>query len=901
MLSVHERLAASIADRYRIERRPDGALALLGRGGTASVYLAHDVRHDRPVALKVVHPELAASVEAERFLREIRVVARLSHPHILPLFDSGQADELLYYVMPYVRGESLRRRLEREGRMPVPTALRIAREVALALDYAHRHGVIHRDVKPENILFEDDQAIVADFGIAAAVQVAGEERITESGRAIGTPAYMSPEQAGGEGPLDGRSDIYSLGCVLYEMLGGDPPFTGVTPQAVMIQQVVAPLTPLRARRPEVPAPLSHALERALAKEPADRYATPAEFAAALEVAGPLGAPGGAGFARRLTRRPVALAAAGALIAAVVAVAFNLVNRGEQAVEARAIAVLPFQNLGAPEDGYFTDGITEEITGRLARLPRLGVISRTSADQYRGSDKPLKQIGRELGVDYVLEGSVRWEKAPGRPSRVRVTPQLIRVSDDHHLWAGQYDESLEEVFRVQSRIAEQVATALDLALQAPARAALGEKPTEDLRAYDFYLRGNEYFSRAGDPGDLRTAEEMYVKATELDPSFALAFARLARSHIWQFHLFSDRTAARLARARSAADSALKLQPDLSEAHLALGQIHYWGELDYQRALREFRIAQAGDPGNGDLAWARGLVERRLGQWDEARADLRRAVDLDPRSLVKSLDLFELHLRRREYADAERYVNRALELEPDSPAYLFKAMLIVARDGDLAAAAAVLETGVRRAGTEAIAFWLPQFDVGAALWPRLGSVSQAAVTGLSLERFGTDSSGYYLAKARTRRAGGDPRGEQVYFDSAAQVLAGRSRARPEDPSLHAALAFAYAGLGRREEAIREGRRAVELRPPSKDTWYGVDMLRNLAVVYATLGEGDSAVKQLRTLLAIPSGMSVPWLRADPTWDPIRGDAGFQALIAGRRKPDSASSPGAGARDSSRRAPQ
>ena len=875
MLSVHERLAASLADRYRIERGPDGDLALLGRGGTATVYLAHDLRHDRPVALKVVHPELAVSVEAERFLREIRFVARLSHPHILPLFDSGQADELLYFVMPYVKGESLRRWLQREGRLPVLVALRIAREVALALDYAHRHGVIHRDVKPENILFEDDQAIVADFGVAAVMQVAGEERITETGRAVGTPAYMSPEQAGGEGPLDGRSDIYSLGCVLYEMLGGDPPFTGVTSHAVMIQQVVAPLPPLLPRRPDVPAPVWRALERALAKEPGERYATPAEFAAALEDAASSARTGEFGFTRRFTRRPVALAAGGALIVAALALAFTLANRGEQAAATRAIAVLPFQNLGAAEDGYFTDGITEEITGRLARLPHLGVISRTSADQYRGTDKPLKQIGRELGVEYVLEGSVRWEKSPGKISRVRVTPQLIRVSDDRHLWAGQYDESLEEVFKVQSRIAEQVASALDLALQAPHHAALGARPTGDLRAYDFYLRGNEYFNRSGDPAGLRTAEDMYTRATELDPSFALAFARLARSHIWQFH-FSDRTDARLAMARSAADSALKLQPDLPEAHLALGQIHYWGELDYQRALREFRTAQAGDPGNGDLAWARGLVERRLGQWDQARVDLRRAVDLDPRSLVKSLDLAELHMRLREYAEAERYMNRALELEPDSPAYLYKALLIVARNGNLAAAASQVEEGVRRAGAEAIAYWLPQFDVAAALLPRLSSETQAAVHGLVLDRFGTDSAGYYLAKARTHRSSGDPRAARVYFDSAARVLAGRSRARPDDPSLHASLALAYAGLGRREDATREGRTAVQLRPASKDTWYGVDMLRNLAVVYATVGEADSTVKQLRTLLSIPSGISVPLLRADPIWDPVRRDPGFQALI-------------------------
>jgi eukaryotic-like serine/threonine-protein kinase len=877
MQSILERLAASLAERYRIERQPDGTPVLLGRGGTATVYLAQDVRHDRHVALKVVHPELAASVEAERFLREIRLVARLSHPHILPLFDSGQADGLLYYVMPYLTGESLRRRLQREPRLDLSVALGIAREVALALDYAHRNGVIHRDVKPENILLEDGQAVVADFGIAAAMERAGEEQLTETGHAIGTPAYMSPEQAGTEGPLDGRSDIYSLGCVLYEMLGGEPPFSGVTPHAVMVQQVIAPLPPLRDRRPEVPDAVLGAVERALAKQPGERFATAAEFAAALGQAGSSGSHAAPAVPGRRSWRAAVLAAGGALLAAL-ALAYGLTRRGAETApaEPRAIAVLPFQNMGPAEEGYFADGITEEITSRLAMLPDLAVISRTSADQYRRSDKPLKQIGRELGADYILEGSVRWEKDSGQASRVRVTPQLIRVSDDRHLWAGRYDETLEEVFTVQSRIAEQVATALDLALQPPHHAVLAAKPTDNLRAYDFYLRGNEYFSRAGDPEGLRRAEEMYTRATELDPSFALAFARLARSHIWQFHILSERTEQRLALARRAVDSALALRPGLPEAHLALGQIHYWGELDYPKALQEFRIALAGDPGNGDLAWARGLVERRLGQWTQAQADLKRAVDLDPRSGIKSLDLFELHLRRREYAEAQSYVERVLDLEPDSPAYLYKALLVLARDGDLAAAASVLNDGTRRVGPEPISFWVLQSDVGVALWPRLDSAIRRAVNGVTMERFSSDSGGYYLAKARLRGLEGDVRAARVYFDSAAGILARRSGARPDDPALHASLALALAGLGRREDAVHEARRAVELRPLAKDTWYGVDMLRNLAVVYATLGEADSTVKQLRVLLSVPSRISVPLLRADPTWDPVRRDRGFQALV-------------------------
>jgi TolB-like protein/Flp pilus assembly protein TadD len=870
---MHERLAVALQERYRIERQPDGSLALLGRGGTATVFLAHDLRHDRPVALKVVHPELAASVGIERFLREIRTVARLSHPHILPLFDSGEADGLLYYVMPYVPGESLRRRLEREGRLPVSSAVRIACQVALALDHAHRHGVVHRDIKPENILLDGDQAVVADFGIATAREAASGERLTEVGLAVGTPAYMSPEQAGGAPQVDGRSDIYSLGCVLYEMLGGEPPFTGPTPQALMAQQVLATLPPIRSRRAEIPEAVESSLARALAKEPTDRFATAAEMSTALE--GSVTPPPLPAAVKRSRRRTAALLGLGAVAATGFLFALGLQRQEAARGEAPRIAVLPFDNLGAAEDGYFADGITEEITSRLAMIPTLGVISRTSAEQYRKTDKSIKEIGRELGVAYILEGSVRWEKS-AQGSRVRVTPQLIRVSDDRHMWAGRFDETLEEVFEVQSRIAEQVAAELDLALRQPEHEALAAKPTDNLEAYDFYLRGNDLLTKAGIPQAINSAERMYVRATELDPGFALAFARLARARIWQFH-FSERTEAKLTAARAAVDSALALDAALPEAHLALGQIHYWGELDYEAAVREFRLAHAGDPGNGDIAWARGLVERRLGQWEQALASLRKAVELDPRSVVKHMDLFEVYLRQRQYAAAELYVDRALALMPESPIYFFKAMMVVARDGDLAGATRVLEQGARKAGLQNLAAWTAQYDLGAALWHRLPDSAQRALDGVTMAMVGADSAGYYLLKARMQRLRGNQSAGRAFFDSARTVLEGRTASRPDDPTLRALLGFTYAGLGRREEAMREAQRAVELRPPSKDTWLGVDMVRSLATTYATLGEADSAVKQLRLLLELPSWISVPALRADPTWDPIRRDPGFRALLS------------------------
>jgi serine/threonine-protein kinase len=853
----------------------------------ATVYLARDLRHHRQVALKVLRRDLAASLGPERFLREIQIAGQLSHANILALHDSGEAGGLLYYVMPYVEGDSLRQRLDREKQLSLVDALRIAHDVADALAYAHARGVIHRDIKPENILLHGDRAVVSDFGIARAIGEAGGNRLTETGLAVGTPTYMSTEQASGAKDLDARTDVYSLGCVLYEMLAGHPPFTGATAQAILARKAVEPVPRLRVVRETVPVAVERAVTRALAKVPADRFATAAQFKEALEHAW----TDGASLAERgLLERARAfprwrwLVAAALLITIGVFAAFSRTGvRSPPAaatppVEQVKLAVLPFENLsGDPGQDYFSSGLTEEMITQLGRLDpqHLGVIARTSAMRYKNANAPIDQIGRELGVQYVLEGSARRESG-----RVRITTQLIRVSDQTQLWAESYDRELTGIIALQSEVARGVAKSLALALLPHEEARLAAKPTDNLQAYDSYLRGNDFLAQVGDPEALQTAERMYMQAAELDPTFALALARLGRARIWQFH-FTDRTEGKLAAARAAVDSALALDPDLPEAHLALGQIHYWGKLEYQAALRELRIAHEGDPGNGDIAWARGLVERRLGQWDQALASLRKAVELDPRSVVKHMDVFEVYLRQREYGAAERYLERALALQPDAPIYVYKAIMVVTRDGDLAAATKVLEEGARRAGLQSLAALTPQYDLGAALWHRLPDSAQRAVDGVTLSMVGTDSAGYYLLKARIQRLRGNGSASRAYFDSAAVVLAGRTASRPDDPYFHADLGFAYAGLGRRDDAMREGRRAVELRPVVEDTWLGVDMLRNLAVTYATLGEADSAVKQLRVLLEVPSWISVPALRADPTWDPIRRDPRFRALIAGARR--------------------
>jgi TolB-like protein len=456
-----ERLTDALASRYELVRE-------LGRGGMAVVYLARELKHDRWVALKVMHPELTTVLGSDRFLREVSLTARLDHPHILAVHDSGEASGLLWYTMPFVEGGTLRQRLDREGRLPIDEALRLAAELGDALDYAHSEGIVHRDVKPENILLARGHARLGDFGLARALEASGSRRVTGTGLAVGTPGYMSPEQASG-GPVDGRSDIYALGCVLYEMLAGEQPYVGPTPQAALAKRLLGPPVPLTAVRDTVPAALDRAVTRALSPLGSDRFETAAGFRDALADVHTSGetVPPEPGERRSSPRHRRWPGAAAALVASAVRV---MRSRGP-ALEGRAapasgqtmLAVLPFETLGRAGDEYFADGLTEEITSRLAQVALLGVVSRTTAMQYRGTHKSVRQIGRELGVGYVLEGTVRWERHDGAGSRVRVTPQLIHVSEDRHLWADRYDVDPAQSFEAQSAIAERVSAALDVAL------------------------------------------------------------------------------------------------------------------------------------------------------------------------------------------------------------------------------------------------------------------------------------------------------------------------------------------------------------------------------------------------------------------------------------------------------
>ncbi len=872
MLDPLEGLKTALADRYIIDRE-------IGHGGSATIYLARERNPSRPVAIKVLAPELALAVRTERFLLEIQIAARLQHPHILTVHTSGEAAGLLYYVMPYVAGETLRDRLARTDRLPLDEAIRITQEVASALTYAHEQGVVHRDIKPATILMSAGHAMVADFGIARAFDAAGSSELTQTG-VLGTPAYMSPEQASGQ-VVDGRSDIYSLGCVLYEMLSGRPPFTGPNARSLQAQHVVDPVPPLRRSRPDIPRHVARVLERALAKNPEERFSQAGEFTDALT------SPDGWGwildvFDDRRPGRRVTLTVVGLFVVCGIGwAAFEHFRSSSIPLRVirPAVVVLPFDNLGSPRDAYFAEGLTDEITSRIAENAGLAVISRASAMHYSTRKMTIKEIARDLNIQYVLAGSIRTDRHPEGSGVVRVIPELTRVSDERLMWSGRYDAALApgDIVAVQTAIASGVAEALNVRLLLPEQPPLEARPTGNLQAYDFYLRGNLYTRQFLVEDDTRRAVEMYERAIALDSNFALAYAKLAQARSILYYLF-DRTDRQLQLTNQAVTRALALGPELPEARIALGCFYTRVRMDYERALEQFRLARERQPNNSELLWLIGSVERRQGKWDQALETLRRALSVNPRSHIFAFEVgATLHLMRR-YSEAAPYYDQAAAFAPDWVPPLASKALLATRQGDLDGARQVMHEAARR------------FDVTKQIVPVLiGEISYRPLFAfldqeyqLGLERFSlrtsrVDSGAYYLAKAELARRRGRLDHARAYYDSSRAVWQARTLVQVQQASPHIEFGMALAGLGRITSARREAAAAAALRPITHDALRGAFWTLELIRLYVAVGDQEAAIDQLKALLAIPAPISVPELRVDPTFDLLRSNPRFQALLA------------------------
>jgi len=883
---------------YKISRK-------LGEGGMGIVYQAEDSRLKRDVAIKFLPGHVAGnSEERERFKIEAQAAAALNHPNITHIYAIEETDEQIFIVMEYINGEELKKLIKNQPDkfLPLPEFLTYAVQIAQGLQAAHKNHIVHRDIKSANIMLTSDGLIkVMDFGLA---KVRGGSQVTKAGTTLGTAAYMSPEQARGE-DVDHRSDLWSFGVVMYEMLSGSIPFHGDYEAAVTYAIIHDEPVSLKRHRPDLPAALISVIDKCLEKEPSRRMNSASEILDALQnfkstdqvsahaqdlVRGVNTIPGvkdkdkmqTGTIASSVKNWKKTIYAAALVIFAASIVSFFIFKessltdaRGEPPVK-KKLVVLPFINLGSSDQDYFSEGITGEITSRLSGLANLGVIARSSAMHYKDSEKSLDQIGRELGVDYVLEGTIQWENHSDGSRRVRINPELIKIDDATQIWSDPYEVDFSSAFQIQSDIARQVASALDIKLRNSEDKILTEHFTENPDAFDYYLKGMRYASTGYDERDFRVAEEMFEKAVELDPAFVAAFAQLANVQIDIYWFHYEHSAEQVERARRNLERAMAINPNLSIVHTAKGWFEYHALLNYENALKEFDRALELQPNNTDAYQGIAAVLRRQGKFEPAAEHFIKALEIDPRSSSANDQTAETYMLLRRFKEALGYIEKAISLNPDViGAYRVKSDLYLAWVGDTQKAREVLsEAWDKKIGNNDP--YLIQNMVRIELMERN---LQAALT--QIRRFAVyDDQFYYLPQsmqiALTEYVLGKKEKAQPYFRQAQTLLEEKLRSAPDEPRFNSALGLAYAGLGETEKAIQAGKRGLEIMPVSREAWRGAIRILDLATVYTMVGEYDSALDQIELLLAMPSNLTVALLEKEPVWDPLRGNPRFAEIL-------------------------
>ncbi|HXV59064.1 MAG TPA: protein kinase [Vicinamibacteria bacterium] len=857
--------------QYRILRR-------LGAGGMAEVFVAEDSKLKREVALKLLPPDLAQDPDfLSRFEREAQALAALTHPNIVTIYSVEEAEGLHFLTMELIHGVGLDQ-IVSTGPLSTERCIAIATQMADALAAAHARGIVHRDLKPGNVVISDDGRVkILDFGLAKMQGYGADEddltaARTAPGIVLGTLSFMSPEQLQGSA-ADARSDVFSFGVTLYEMASGHRPFKGGSTAEVMsaiLRDQPRPVTELTGK---FPTALERIIRRCLEKNPDDRYSSAIELRQDIQhmlEAGPARFRFGFSISRK---RLLPLLAT--LLVFATAVGSWFVMRARPQTSLTMVAVLPFENFGPPQDSYFAAGVSEEITSRLSRVRSIGIISRKSTLQYEGTTKSVREIGDELDVDFIVDGTVRWSQGSDGVPRVRITPQLSRVSDDTSLWAKTYDRVLVDIFQTQSEIAEDVLAQLGVTIVDSERSTLEARPTGDLDAYEAYLRGR-HLAQTPDysPETRARVVAFFQESVTLDPDYVPGYVELSRAHSLFYHLGHDLSDERRELAKAAAERAYAIAPDAPEVHVALGFYYYWVRSDYALAMREFEIAEAALPSNAEILEAKALVYRRQGRWDEAIAHFRRALPFSPRDASLIGEIGETYANTADYDEAIHYYDRAIALSPEE-AWLFmaKAWTYWMWKGATAEARDTLEAMPPTKDTQSVWMWFWQEtferDYDSAL-------ERLFATDAEWIGFPESYSPRPLLAAHAFRFSGQPERARHAYEEARVLLEEEVKRWPDDPRRRAALGIACAALGRAEEAVREGRMALKLHPLTRDAFSGAYYVSELAFIYTLLGERASAIDLLEDLLQVPSLISVPMLELDPRWDPLRDEPRFQRML-------------------------
>lgn len=839
----------------------------LGSGGGGEVYLAQDTRLERKVALKFLPPATDDAVESRsRLLDEARAASRIKHPNIVSVFAFDQYQERDFIVMEYVEGKTAKE-LAGEGDISVDRAISIILQIAEGLRAAHSVEIVHGDIKSENIIIENgDIARITDFGLAR-FRKSYDEKDEKS--TSGTIPYMSPEQTRGDA-IDERSDIFSLGVVAYELVTGQLPFKGEFEASIIYSIANETPDPLKNYRDDIPDGLQSIISKMLAKNPDDRYQDASELIDDLrkiqkgEKDDSDTKPGMATWKK--------VAAGAAILAAAVFAVILLRGQPPPDHEGKTVGVLPFNYLGDESHEFFSQGITDAITTNLAKIRGLDVISIQTMKHYRNSSKPVPVIASELGADYILEGSTFWDKS-GDIDRVRISSNLIKAREDVHIWAGEYSKVAENIILLQSDIARDVAFQVDSTVQGLDRINLNAGMPSNLKAYTSYLRGRDYFNRSWDEDDIRTAIDFYKDAIIKDPGYAVAYSALSIGHSTMYREFYDRTDARLEMARETALKSLEIVPELPEGHYALGMYYYSASV-FDSAMSEFEIAREEQPGNSDIYAAIAGVQRRTGDFDSAAADYIKAFDLDPLSYLKAFDIGLTYGLSRNFDKAFTYLDKAVSIAPDWPLpYIYQAWLVVFAEGDKEKASQIIDNARKKAD-------LDRSEYQEYYWWLSRIIDDNYQTTLDRVKLESDTASYYLYKAQIYRLMDKYKMQEAYCDSASIVLERKLKDRPDEARFHSQLGLAYAGMGQKEDAVREGIEAVNLAPLSKDAFYAQFLVTNLAEIYVVVGDYDSAVSELRMLLSMPGFASIYYLKLDPVWKPLYINPGFKELLKERQ---------------------